>query len=404
MQIERKYSLAKELLDKKQSLLILGPRATGKTYFLTRLLTQYENSIQINLLNSAEYERFITNPENLYAVVSTKLENIKDSLLYVLIDEVQRIPILLNEVHRLIEDYKGKVIFILTGSSARKLRRDENSNLLAGRAISINFFPLSSHEIDFNKNLNQILSYGTLPENFLEEPGVLLQERLKTYVGTYLLEEIQRESEIRRIDKFSKFLEFAASLNGSPVNYSKIAKALGVSPPTVREYFSILVDTLIAYSIPAWTYSVKKQIKQAPKFYFFDNGVLNSILGDLGAELKSSTYRYGKLFENLVVTEIYRKCDIDRLPLKLFNYNTNTNQEVDLILQKNPNSTPVAIEIKSSNKPISDELTSLKIFSNDYPNAKCIVICNTPREYKEEKILFCPLVQGIDRAIDLAMK
>lgn len=402
-EINRKYHLIEELLEERQSVMILGPRASGKTFFLSRVLAKFKNTIQINLLNNAEFEKFISNPEHLYKEVEGYLED-KHLPLYVMIDEVQRIPKLLNEVHRLLEDKKGDVIFILTGSSARKLRRDEDINLLAGRAISIDFFPLSSLEIDFQKNLNSILKYGLLPEIFSLKSDKIKIEKLKTYVGTYLVEEIQKESEIRRIDKFNRFLEVAASLNGSGVNYSKIARSIDVSSPTVKEYFSILKDTLIAYSIPAWTYSVKRQIQQASKYYFFDNGVLNALLGELSSKLNTKNYYYGKLFENLIVTEIVKQINIKRLPLKLFNYRTTTNQEIDLIIQKNSNSTPVAIEIKSNTQPKVIDISPLEKFSKDYPNAKCIVLCQTDRKYIEQSIHFYPFMEGINKALEIAVE
>jgi uncharacterized protein len=402
-EILRQYSFINELLSRRQSVLVLGPRATGKTFFLSRLVSKFSNRLNINLLNSAEYERYISAPERLYDEISSMLED-KQFPLYVMVDEIQRIPQLLNETHRAIEDFKNKVVFILTGSSARKLRRDKEINLLAGRAITIDFFPLNHLEVNIDKYLNRVLGFGTLPEIFLLKTDRVICERLKSYVGTYLNEEIQRESEIRNIDKFHRFLEFSASLNGSLVNYSKIARAVGVTAPTVRDYFQILKDTKVVYEIPAWTFSIKKQIQQSSKYYFFDNGILNALQGEVSTRPSPSSFRYGKLFENFVVTEFVRTLSGSRSQVKLYNYQTLANKEVDLVLQRNANAPIIAVEIKSDHNPKIEDVSSLVSFSKDYPEAKCIVLCRTPRKYSEGSIKFFPYLEGLDWAIKEASK
>jgi predicted AAA+ superfamily ATPase len=223
-----------------------------------------------------------------------------------MIDEIQRIPALLNEVQRCIEAFKPNIVFILTGSSARKLKK-EDANLLAGRAIKQDFLALSSDEIDFSTDLDAIMLWGTLPEVIQSTDAEFTKHYLNSYVGTYLEEEIKKESEIRNLPGFRRFLDVAASENGRNINYTKIAKSAGISPNTVKDYYTILTDTLLAYELPAWFYSKRKQLQHSSRYYFFDNGIVTALTGHLSTELKPSTYLYGTLFESMVVTELIRR-------------------------------------------------------------------------------------------------
>jgi predicted AAA+ superfamily ATPase len=222
---------------------------------------------------------------------------------------------------------------------------------------------------------------------------------LRTYVGTYLQEEIQRESRVRNLEGFARFLEVAASESGSITNYQKIGRAAAVVDTTVKSYFQLLCDTLIAYQIPAWSYSVRKQIQTASRYYLFDNGVINALAGELQTEIRPATNRYGRLFESFVVQQITQRLTKELSPLRMYHYRESGGLEVDLILQKNPHSPPLAIEIKSSPSPYPREVKSLSSFKAYHPSAKLMVICRTPRRYEDGERLFVNLLEGLEEII-----
>jgi predicted AAA+ superfamily ATPase len=390
--MQKRYSKISLLLKKKQSVLILGPRGTGKSYYINHLLKSSIEHITIDLLDTEAYDQFLKNPGMLSKIVTYKLES--EGNIVIFIDEVQKVPALLNEVHRLIETVGEQVVFILTGSSARKLKKS-HANLLAGRAIYIPFFPFNILEVDFIKYFNKVMQYGTLPTAFLENDIDLVESYLRTYTHIYLKEEIQQESLTRNIEIFSRFLEFAAFENGNPVNYSKIAKQLGVSLKTVQGHYQILEDTLIITKIPAWTFSIRKQMIQMPKYYLFDNGILNSLTGELKTDLKEASYRFGNLFENLIVNEIIRYNALMEFDYKIYHYRTNHGVEIDLILQKSIKYPPVAVEIKSSKNLNTIDIKQLKNFKEEFPEARCYVLCRILYPYKEGDVTFLPFQDGI---------
>ena len=177
---------------------------------------------------------------------------------------------------------------------------------------------------------------------------------------TYLKEEVIQELLVRKIDHFMRLLDIAGQVNGEPVNYSSIARDSGVSVKTAQEYFDILVDTLIAFRVDGWSHSVRKQLRHSPKHYFFDCGVLNAVRGELQTELKSGSYRYGKLFETFIVNELIRANDYNETGYRFYHWRTNTGLEVDLVLTRGPQDTPRAIEIKSQSSPGESDLKGLK--------------------------------------------
>ena len=390
--ITRNNNALEKNLRKNKSLLILGPRGSGKTYYINNLLLEFNNVFKIDLLNNELYIRYLKNPELLMGEINLKI--IDGEVLYIFIDEIQRIPQLLNEVHRSIEEYKEQIVFILTGSSARKLK-SHGANLLAGRALLMPFYPINMFEIDYKKHNNKLLQFGSLPTVITENDTDSIKEYLLSYTYMYLKEEILQESVVRNIDTFSRFLELAAFENGMPINCSKIGKQIGVSSATIKSHFQILEDTLLVTKIPAWTFSIRKQLQQNAKYYFFDNGVINALTGELSTELRESSYRYGRLFENFVINEIIRYNILNRYNWRLYHYRTNHGVEIDLIIQKNIKSEPVAIEIKSGKQPTAKDVKQLNLFLDDYPNAKCIVLCNTPTAYKDKNICFYPFQDGV---------
>lgn len=389
----RNYDIIAKFLKAQKSVLVLGPRGSGKTSHLSELVRTLPGELlSIDLLRKVSFDRYLRRPEMLSQEIEIALTT--SERLTVFIDEIQKLPFLLDEIHRLIELHKPRVTFLLTGSSARKLKR-ENANLLAGRALSVEFFPLGIDEIEFESSEARALEYGTLPEVFFEDDPVLRVEFLRTYVGTYLDEEINREADVRNLPAFAQFLELVAVENGLPVNYRKISRAVGIADVTVKDYYELLVDTLIAYRIPAWTHSVRGQLTKAPKFYLFDNGVANALTSEFSTELRPSTHRFGRLFENFVVTQIIQQLSKARSHLKLYHYREQGGREIDLILQKNPYAPPIAIEIKAGTAPTLDSVKQLLDFQQDYADSTCLVICRTPQPYMVHGIQFCSLREAI---------
>jgi predicted AAA+ superfamily ATPase len=219
---------------------------------------------------------------------------------------------------------------------------------------------------------------------------------LRSYVSTYLKEEIQQEAHVRRIDAFARFLEIAAQFHGEQINASTIARSAGVSSQTVGEYFTILEDTLLGWRLPGWSASTHKQLRTTPKFYFFDNGVANALRGELGIQLTERSGRYGKLFEAWVIQEMIRHNSYYNLDLKFAYWRTNSNLEVDVILSRGAGQPIAAIEIKSTTSPESKELIGLDRFHQDYPLTKRLCFCRTPRAFVHQSGVTCmPWQDGI---------
>lgn len=336
-----------------ENVFLWGARQTGKS---TLLKSSFPNARYIDLLKSDDFERFSRRPallrEELDAVVENQL---------IIIDEIQKIPQLLDEVHWLIVNRDFR--FILSGSSARKLKRS-GANLLGGRAISNKLFPLVSAEIpDFN--LIRAVNNGMLPRHYTIENA---QKRLQAYIGDYLQEEIRAEALIRNLASFTRFLEVAALTSGEMVNYLNIATDCGVSAPTIKEYFSILEETMIGYMIPAFTEKSKRRIVQAPRFYYFDVGIVNYLLKR--KSLQPGSADFGKAFEHLIIQEIIAHLSYSENENQLSYWRTSSGFEVDAVIGK----AKVAIEIKSSKEVQSKHIKGLKVFKDEFPDARLIMV------------------------------
>ena len=332
-----------------------GARQTGKS---TLPKTLFPDCRYYDLLKGEEFERFNRRPELLREELLTCNE---DEL--IIIDEVQKVPQLLDEVHWLITNQNLR--FILCGSSARKLKRS-GANLLGGRAIRNVLFPLVSIEIpDFN--LDKAIMNGMLPRHYqAKNPG----KRLQAYIGDYLQEEIRAEALTRNLSTFGRFLEIAAISCGEMLNYKNIASECGVSAPTIKEYFSILEDTMIGYTIPAYKKVIKRRLIQAPRFYYFDLGITNHLLRRKSIERGSP--EYGRAFEQFVIQELYAYTNYCNKQPGLSYWRTASGYEVDAIL----GDAQLAIEIKSSREIHSHHLRGLKAFSEEHPQAERIVVSN----------------------------
>lgn len=371
------FSRKQTLIDAgNESLFLWGARQTGKSTLLKEL---YPNAVWFNLLLSDVYEKLTKNPsflrENLLAQPEKKV---------VVIDEIQRVPELLNEIHWLISN-KGNQ-FILSGSSARKIIRG-GFNLLGGRALRHELYPLVSAEIpDFN--LLQALNNGLLPRHYLASNPKRL---ISAYIGNYLKDEIAAEAKIRNIQSFSRFLEAAAFSNGEMVNYANIAADCGVSAPTVKEYFQILEDTLIGRFVPSYQKKPKRRVINAPKFYFFDVGIVNYLLKRGSIEIGSEVF--GNAFEHFIYHEIFAHSQYSGIGFSVSYWRTASQLEVDFILGDNE----VAIEVKSTSTISARHLNGLKKFCEEYKVKHRLVVCNEPFPRLIDNILVLPWKDFLQR-------
>jgi len=335
------------------SIFLWGARQTGKSTLLKML---HPDTHYIDLLKSDEFERYNRRP----ALLREELSLLPKNEL-VIIDEIQKIPVLLDEVHWLMSNHNLR--FILSGSSARKLRRN-GVNLLGGRAIRKHLYPFVSAEIpDFD--LVKACNDGMLPRHYLAEDA---SKRLRAYVGDYLQQEIKAEALTRNLNTFSRFMEVAALSNGEILNYNNIASECGVSAPTVKEYFSILEETLIGYTIPSFTRNIKRRVIQSPKFYYFDVGITNFLLKR--ARLNPGSPEFGHAFEHFVMLEIIAYLGYFRPQLNLSYWRTTSGYEVDAII----GNADTVIEIKSSNEIQSYHTKGVKAFSEEFPDARLIIV------------------------------
>ncbi|MBI4669036.1 MAG: ATP-binding protein [Elusimicrobia bacterium] len=389
-----RYLNLSRLLKTDRSAFLFGPRGVGKTSLSRQFIASAPPFLEIDLLQHELFSRYIAHPGLFAKEVEVQLKD--RAIVTVFIDEVQKLPVLLDEVHSLMERHKGRVRFLLTGSSARKLKRG-GANLLAGRAWSLHLHPLTHREYDVD--LSRALQFGTLPAVYLEDSAP--QRTLKAYVETYLKEEIMQEALVRRVDAYIRFLDVAGQMNGEPINYTKMAMDCGVSTKTSQEHVAILTDTLIAFRIDAWTYSIRKQLRQSPKIYFFDCGVLNAIRGELATELKRGTYRYGKLFETFVIQEMLRLNDYMETGYRFYYWRTNTGLEVDAVLSRGAAQRPIAVEIKSKEAPQETDLHALKSFQSENKAALLYCLSDSPRTYKTGGVTVYPWREGLARIFEL---
>jgi predicted AAA+ superfamily ATPase len=361
--------------------LFLGARGLGKTTLSEAWIAGQDATLIYNLLDPSEFKRLLSNPAQITNEVKTKLASLPPhATLSVLIDEVQKVPDLLDVCHLLIEEQKPRIRFLLTGSSARKLK-SQSANLLASRALSVRLHPFTFLELkNHGFDLLESLHYGTVPAIIFAEQK---EHALRTYVDTYLKEEIQQEALVRKLDKFFSFIDVAAQLNGEVINFKKMARQLSVSDKTIVDYFQILIDTLLVIRLPGWDRSLKKQVIKSPKFYFFDCGVLNAAARELHSRLEVGSARYGRLFEHFIITEFYRLNDYFALDYALSFYSTGSS-EVDLVLSRSRSEPALAIEIKSNPQVFREDLRGLELFSTENPESKLYCISTNTKAYSVE--------------------
>jgi len=361
-----------EALVRKKSFFLLGPRATGKS-FLTRQQFGAGKAGVIDLLRSDIYLRLSSNPSLIESLIDG---NRPDATAPVVIDEVQKLPALLDEVHQLIESRGMR--FILTGSSARKLRRG-HVNLLGGRAWTANLYPLTYGEIP-KFDLPRYLRYGGLPPVVLSaEP----EEELHAYVRTYLYEEIQGEGLVRRLPAFARFLTTAALTNGQMLNFAKIGNDSGLPAATVREHYFLLEDTLVGFLLPAWTKSRKRKAISTAKFYFFDTGVAHALAGTQTLDRNSDLY--GRSFEQWIAMELRAYLGYRRRREELSYWRSVADHEVDFLIGDH-----VAVEAKATRKVGTSDLRGLTALAEEKIVHRMFLVSEDPIETRRGPIRCLP--------------
>ena len=366
------YQRLFHLDSETQSIFIFGPRGTGKTSWLKETC---KNTLYFDLLNSQIYTELLGNPSLIESRIPTAYSN------WVIIDEIQKIPALLNEVHRLIESKKIK--FILTGSSARSLRK-KGVNLLAGRAFTSHMHPLIAEEIGSEFDLSRALTTGLLPMAYKSNR---YQRYLSAYVETYLKEEVLQEALTRNINLFARFLSAAAFSQGGVLSYTDIAREIGTTRQTVCNFFDILEDLLISSRLPVFSKRAKREVIAQNKFYYFDVGVYLSLRPkgplDLPSELR------GAALETLFLQHLRAMNDYYFLGYEIYFWRTKSQLEVDFILYGEKGL--LAFEIKNNTRINTKEFKSLKVFKTDYPIAECYMIYMGDRSYFEDDIQVMPM-------------
>lgn len=352
-----------------ETVFLWGARQTGKSTLLKKM---YPGSLHFDLLMTHVFGRLQRDPSQLREIVLTTSTDIP-----VIIDEIQKIPELLDEVHWLIENKHYR--FILSGSSPRKIVRAK-ANLLGGRALRYELFPLVSDEIpDFN--LITALNNGMLPRHYLASNPAKM---ISGYIGNYLKDEIMAEARIRNISGFSRFLEVAAFSNGEMVNYANIASECGVSAPTIKEYFQILEDTMTGRFLPSFQKRPKRRVILAPKFYYFDIGIVNHLLKR--GKIESGSEAFGNAFEHFIYQELYAHSHYSGIEYPLYYWRTASQIEIDFVLGTNE----VALEVKSTSNANPRHAKGLIAFSEEYKVKKSILITNDPFPRQMGSILVLP--------------
>jgi predicted AAA+ superfamily ATPase len=368
--VERALDIAG--LVQKKSHFLLGPRQTGKSFLLRHAFPGVK---VYNLLDSAVYLSLSQNPGRLSQELAPR-ERI------VVIDEIQRIPQLLNEVHKLIEE--NKVHFLLTGSSARKLRRG-GVNLLGGRARTKFLHPFTCKELGGQFDIYRALTRGLLPPVYFSDD---YRADLAAYAGAYLQEEIVAEGATRNIPAFSRFLKIAALCNGTIVNFTNVANDAQVKRTTVYEYFHILQDTLILHELPAWRKSVVRKPLASSKYYFFDIGVAGILQN---REVRPGTPEFGGAFETYLLHELRSYADYHSGE-PLYYWRSTSGFEVDFIIGDH-----TAIEVKAKENVGPNDLKSLNALGEEQKMKRYICVCFEPRPRKAGIVDILPWQLFLDR-------
>lgn len=368
--------LLKTPLESSASCFLFGPRGTGKTTWLKNHLP---DAVRINLLESALYRELQARPEYLERLIPPRYDG------WIIIDEVQRVPMLLNEVHRLIEERGWR--FIMTGSSARTLRRS-GVNLLAGRARRYHLYPLTAEELGSDFELERSLEHGHMP---LAAGRDDWKSYLDSFIQTYLREEVLQEGLTRNVGAFSRFLETASFSQASLLNISEVAREAGIERRTVTTYFSILEDLLLAYRLPVFSRRAKRRLVSHNKFYLFDAGVFRAVRPS--GPLDRPTEIDGAALETLVFQELVAINDYLGFGYDIRFWRTSNGNEVDFVLYGGRGL--IAIEVKNTGRISQRDLSGLRSFSRDYPEARCLLFYRGDRREYSEDIEIIPVNEAL---------
>ncbi len=379
-------------LASARSFFLLGPRQTGKS---TLLRSAFPDALFLDLLDSQTFRSLAASP----SLIGERARALKGRRRVVIVDEIQKMPELLDEVHRLMELEKS-LRFILTGSSARKLRT-RGRNLLGGRAGLVRMHPIVYPEfgtVSPRRPWTDLLRWGGLPSVLdSDDPKGSLQ----AYVGLYLQEEIRAEGLARSVPNFSRFLETAAGMNGEILNYTKLGNDAQISPRTVRDYFQILQDTLVGDLLPAFQRTRTRKAVTTEKFYFFDVGVTNALVERWSVSPR--TPEYGRVLEHLVEREVRASLDYFRSDRHLFFWRSLSRIEVDFVVAEGQKPV-VAIEVKASRSVSSQDLKGLRAFGEDWPRVRKVVVSMEPHpRTTEDRIEILPVEQFLAQLWDQAI-
>jgi predicted AAA+ superfamily ATPase len=378
-------------LPENKSFFLFGPRQTGKSTLLKSRYSSDKTCIYYDLLHSETFRRLAARPELLRMEIQAQFG--EKAVSHIIIDEIQKIPALLDEIQSVLES--GLPLhFALSGSSARKLKR-AHANMLGGRAWTLRLFPLTSLELANSFDLERALHFGTLPSVYLAEATINRSETLRSYVDTYIREEIELEAQLRNLGGFLRFLPIVASENGAQVNFLNVARELSLSAITARGYYKILEDTLLGFFLHPFAHSERKRTSRHPKFYLFDCGVVRALQKKLNAPLVEGSDEYGRAFEHFLICEIFRINEYLRLDLDISFYRTEKGAEVDCILRA-PSGKILAIQIKSATAPARAHLSGLRSFNHDFPEARCILACRAPRALRLGEFTALPWQDVLD--------
>lgn len=374
-------------LPQHRHLFLFGARNTGKSTLLKHAFPK-EHTLWIDLLDSDLEERYARSPKSL----KQEINALSNDIHTIVIDEIQKLPKLLDTVHQLIES--STKTFVMTGSNARKLRHG-GANLLAGRAFVYNLFPFSVFELGDDFDLDDALRWGTLPaittKDFSDEDKIHF---LQAYAQTYLKEEIWLEQFIRKIDPFRRFLEVSAQCNGQIINTASIARDVGVDDKTITQYFSILEDTLMGFMLEPYHGSFRKRFHAKPKFYFFDTGVCRALTRTLSVPLHKRSSEYGNAFEHFIILECL-KLSSYYYPEYRFSYlKTKDDVEIDLIVER-PGQKLLCIEIKSTNSVQEEKIAAFARIIKDIEHCEAVCFSQDPAPKKIGEVKVLPWKEAL---------
>lgn len=378
--------LIQKRLDRGKSILFLGMRQIGKT----TLLQHIKSDLYLSFIQPQIRLRYEKDPSQLTNEIEAIAEITKSTPLIIL-DEVQKVPIIMDIAQDVIDRRIAKLI--LTGSSARKLKRGENINLLPGRVIPLYLDPFTYEEISTHQpDINDLLLYGSLPEIFLTKDNSEKNELLDAYVSIYLEEEVRAEAIVRNLANFARFLELAASESGFTVNYQKLSQEIGVAHTTIAAYYQILEDCLITYRIEPFTKSkTRKKLAKTHKYVFVDLGIRRIAAGE-GEHLPRAYM--GHLFEQFVGLELIRNSHLLTKRTKIRYWRDPDGPEIDWLIDHPEILIP--IEVKWTDRPTMNDAKHLMTFLQEYPNAKrAYIVCRIPRNQKLSEHIYAIPWQNI---------